>query len=122
MSAIVLPDIDRSTVEELRKRVPNLSEIELPALPSMGQVGRSADETIDRLLGRSRKPAWPWIAAGIALVAVLGLLAAYLAWFRTAATDEQSATDEQEDRASAGGSRTAAALTRAPDPTPDEEA
>jgi hypothetical protein len=89
MTAIVLPDIDRSTLDELKKRIPDLSEIELPNLPSRKEVGRAAkdvretaDETIDRLLGRSRAPVWPWIAAGIGLVALAGIVAAWFAWFR----------------------------------------
>lgn len=82
MTAIVLPDIDRSTIDELKKKIPNLSEIELPEMPSMQKVGKTADETIDRLLGRQKAPVWPWVAAGIGLVAVIGAIAAYFAWFR----------------------------------------
>src|SRR4029079_15598475 len=89
MTAIVLPDIDRSTLEELKKRIPDLSEIELPNLPSRKEVGRAAedmsktaDATIDRLLGRSRATVWPWIAAGVGLVALAGIVAAWFAWFR----------------------------------------
>ena len=88
MTAIVLPDIDRSTIEELKKRIPDLSEIEL-SLPSRKdvsrtakEVGKTADETIDRLLGRKRAPIWPWIAAGIGLVALSAVIAAWFAWFR----------------------------------------
>jgi hypothetical protein len=81
MTAIVLPDIDKSTIEELRKRIPDLSEFELPNLPSMKKVSKTTDQTIDRLLGRSRAPVW-WIAAGIGLVAVIGIVAAWFAWFR----------------------------------------
>jgi len=82
MTAIVLPDIDRATVEELKKKIPNLAEIELPEMPSIEKVGKTAEETIDRLLGRKKAPMWPWVAAGIGLVAVIGALAAYFAWFR----------------------------------------
>lgn len=100
MTAIVLPDIDRSTFEDLKKRIPDLSDIDLPNLPTRKEmnkaakeaareagktakeVGKTADETIDRLLGRSRAPVWPWIAAGIGLVAVAGVIAAWFAWFR----------------------------------------
>jgi len=82
MTAIVLPDIDKSTIEELKKRIPDLSEIELPNLPSMKKVSKTTDQAIDRLLGRSRAPVWPWIAAGIGLVAVIGIVAAWFAWFR----------------------------------------
>jgi hypothetical protein len=51
-------------------------------MPSMEKVGKNADETIDRLLGRQKTPVWPWVAAGIGLVAVIGAIAAWFAWFR----------------------------------------
>jgi hypothetical protein len=81
MTAIVLPNIDRSTLEDLKERMPSLrlSDIELP---SMEHAGRQADQTIDRLLGRSRFPVWPWIAAGIAIAAIVGTAAALLSWNR----------------------------------------
>jgi hypothetical protein len=140
MTAIVLPDVDRSTVEELRKKIPNLSEIELPAIPSMPsmpsmeKVGKTADETIDRLLGRQKAPVWPWVAAGIGLVAVIGALAAYFAWFRrptweasdtwsaTPTTPEPitPATDELTDRPATGG-LTAAESSLSTNPYPAEE-
>jgi hypothetical protein len=82
MTAIVLPDIDRTTLDELKKRIPDLSEIELPNLPSKKDVSRTADQAIDRLLGRSRTPIWPWVAAAIGLAAVIGIVAAWFAWFR----------------------------------------
>src|SRR5437867_8835709 len=44
MTAIVLPDVDKSTLEELRKRIPDLSEIELPNLPSMKKVSKTTDQ------------------------------------------------------------------------------
>ena len=86
MTAIVLPDIDKATIDELRKKLPDLREIELPTKKNVSQtakdVGKTADETIDRLLGRSKAPVWPWIAAGLGLVAVVGAIAAYFAWWR----------------------------------------
>ncbi len=92
MTAIVVPDLDRKTIDELRKRIPNLSEIDLPSLPKielpkMQDVSKTADQTIDRLLGRKRAPVWPWVAAGIGLVAVIGAIAAYFAWMRKPAWD-----------------------------------
>lgn len=102
MTAIVLPDIDRSTIDELKKRIPNLSEIEL-TLPSRKDVsrtakdvGKSADETIDRLLGRKRMPIWPWIAAGLGLAAVIGVVAAWFAWFRRPAWQSTSEPIESD--------------------------
>jgi hypothetical protein len=89
MTAIVLPDVDRSTIDELVKRLPNLKEIELP---KMENVGRDAEKAVDRLLGRSRTPVWPWVAAGIGLVALVGVIGAYFAWFRRP-TWQDSAAD-----------------------------
>jgi len=86
MTAIVLPDIDKATIDELRKKLPDLREIELPTMKDVSQtakdVGKTADEAIDRLLGRSKAPVWPWIAAGLGLVALVGAVAAYFAWWR----------------------------------------
>ena len=86
MPTIVLPDIDKATIEELRKRLPDLREIELPSMKEVSKtakdVGQTAEETIDKLLGRSKAPVWPWIAAGIGLVAVIGAVAAYFAWWK----------------------------------------
>lgn len=115
MTAIVLPDIDRSTIEDLRKKMPNLSEIELP---SMKQVGKNADETIDRLLGRQRAPVWPWVAAGIGLVAVIGVVAAYLTWFRRptwetdTTSDAWSTTEPTDSGVSTGDDVTGGSSTR----------
>ena len=97
MTAIVLPDLDRKTIDELRKRIPNLSEIDLPSLPKMElpkmqEVSKTADQTIDRLLGRSKAPIWPWVAAGIGLVAVIGAIAAYFAWMRRPAWESSADT------------------------------
>ena len=90
MTAIVLPDIDKSTVDELLKKIPDLRAIELPAMPKMDKVSKTADQTLDRLLGRSKAPVWPWVAAGIGLVAVIGAVAAYFAFWRKPAWDPAS--------------------------------
>jgi hypothetical protein len=81
MTAIVLPDLDRSTLEDLKTRMPSLhlSEIELP---SMEHAGRQADRAIDRILGRSRPSAWPWVAAALGIAAIIGTAAALLTWTR----------------------------------------
>jgi hypothetical protein len=121
MTAIVLPDIDKATIDELMKKLPDLREIELPNLPKMKDVGKTADDTIDRLLGRSRAPVWPWIAAGIAIVGVIGAVAAYITWWRrpswetpsepwgaTATTDEGYVPSTASDDAIEGTGLTAA--------------
>lgn len=145
MTAIVLPDVDRKTIDELRKRIPNLSEIDMPSLPkvelpTMKEVGKSADQTIDRLLGRSRAPVWPWVAAGIGLVAVVGAIAAYFAWMRkpswdasddawsattgAASTDDPGMTesDDMTSGSLAGQGLTAAESSLASTSYPAEEA
>lgn len=79
MKNTVMPDLDRETIERLKERFPDLSNIELP---KMEAVGKSANQTIDRLMGRSKAPMWPWFAAAFGLVAVIGTIAAYLNWVR----------------------------------------
>ena len=85
MKNTVLPDLDRETIERLKERFPDLSNIDLP---KMEDVGKTADQTIDRLMGRSRAPIWPWFAVAFGLAAVIGTIAAYLAWFRRPPLDE----------------------------------
>src|SRR5262245_32398868 len=48
MTAIVLPDID---LDQLRKNIPSLAEIDLP---SLGKAGARADDAIDSWRGKSR--------------------------------------------------------------------
>jgi hypothetical protein len=81
MTAIVLPDLDRSTIEDLKTRMPtlHLADIELP---SMENAGRQADRAIDRILGRSKPSAWPWLAAALGIAAIVGTAAALLTWTR----------------------------------------
>jgi hypothetical protein len=77
MTAIVLPDLDRSTLEDLKNRMPSvrLSELELP---SMERAGRQADQAIDRLLGRSQTPnIWPWVAGIVGMAAIIGIAVAF---------------------------------------------
>lgn len=109
MTAIALPEIDRSTVDDLRKRMPSLSELELPALPTRQQVGKTADQTIDRLLGRSRPSVWPWVA-GVGLAAVIAAIAAYFLWFRrpTGAPMQSSWSSELDALETAAPGQTAA--------------
>lgn len=71
--------VDPADLAKFKELIPDLSEIELPKLQD---VGRTADETIDRLLGRSRTPVWQWIATGLGLVAVMGAIAAAFLWMR----------------------------------------
>jgi len=76
MTAIVLPDID---LDQLRKNIPSLAEIDLP---SLGKAGAQADEAIDRWRGKSRGPSWPWVAAGVFVVGLIGTLVALVSWSR----------------------------------------
>jgi hypothetical protein len=91
MTAIVIPDVDGSVIAELRKHIPSLPEIEIPSLQEAGtKVGRNADQTIDRLLGRSRTPVWPWVAAGVFVIGLVGTVAAFLTWNRRASWTRRS--------------------------------
>ena len=81
--------IDTADLARLRDQLPDLSKLdlskmELPKmeLPKLEGVGKTADETIDRLLGRSRMRVWPWVATGIGLVALMSAAAAAFMWFR----------------------------------------
>jgi hypothetical protein len=83
MTAFVLPNLDQSTIDELRKRIPDMSEFDIPKLEKVGKdVGKTADQALDRLLGRSRTPVWPWVAGSLALAAIVGAVAAWFTWFR----------------------------------------
>jgi hypothetical protein len=86
MTAIVLPDLDKATIDELRKKLPDLREIELPSMKEVSKTAKdvthTAEETIDKLLGRSKAPVWPWIALGLGVVAVIGAIAAYFTWWK----------------------------------------
>lgn len=88
MTAFVLPNLDQSTIDELRKRIPDMSEFELPKfdvpkLEKVGKdVGKTADQALDKLLGRNKMPIWPWVAVSLALAAIVGAVAAWFTWFR----------------------------------------
>jgi len=112
MTAIVLPDLNQQTIDDLRARVSKLSDLDLSKIdlgkldlgkldtPSLQHAGKSADQAIDRLLGRSRPSIWPWLAAGIGLVAVIGAATAWFAFIKRPAwivskssTAPETATD-----------------------------
>jgi hypothetical protein len=104
MTAIVLPDLDRSTIEALKERMPtlHLSEIELP---SMERAGQQADRAIDRVLGRSRPTVWPWVAAALGIAAIVGTAAALMSWSRRPSWSSwQSRNHGLGDRDVLGGS------------------
>jgi hypothetical protein len=107
MTAIVLPDLNQKTIDDLRERVSKLSDIDFSKIdlskiemPALQDVGKSADQAIDRLLGRSRMPMWPWIAAGIGLIAVIGAITAWFtvirrsAWFGAKTGWQQPGTED----------------------------
>jgi hypothetical protein len=107
MTAIAMPDLNQKTIDDLRDRVSklgdDLSKIDLSKLelskiemPTLHDVGKGADQAIDRLLGRRRAPIWPWIAAGVGLIAVVGAIAAWFTYLRRPAwLGMESSTQEQ---------------------------
>jgi len=84
MATIVIPDVDKTTIADLRKRLSKVSDMDLPSLE---KAGKRADVRINRMRGRSRNPVWPWIAAGFGLVALAGTVAGYLYWLRRPSWD-----------------------------------
>lgn len=67
-----LPDLSKL---DLMRHLPDLSRVDLPSLETLG---RSADEAVDRMRGRQRRTAWPWILAGIGVVAIAGVATAFV--------------------------------------------
>ncbi len=121
MPTIVLPDVDRGTIDELRKRMPDLREVEIPSidlasleLPSFERLGRTADQRVDRLRGRSRTPSmptWTWLAVGLGLVAVVGAIAALMTWRRSSWSPSTSDPWTEDALGSMGGSSLGSAGT-----------
>ena len=81
--------VDSGDLARLKDRMPDLSAIDLPRLEV---VGKNADQTLDRLLGRSRTPAWAWVATGVGLIAIIGAIATYL-WMRRPLVDVEATLD-----------------------------
>lgn len=78
--------VDAADLARLKDYVPDLSELEVPKLE---HVGRAADDTIDRLLGRSRTTVWPWVATSLGLVLLVGVIAAAFMWMRRWSTEPE---------------------------------
>ena len=67
--------------DEFLDRLPDLSQMDLPSLQLLG---RRADEAVDRLRGRSRRPAWPWLLGGLVVVGVaIAAASAVMTWSRS---------------------------------------
>lgn len=89
MNAIANTDLDYSMLRDLRKRLPELSEVDLAA-PRMEDVGKRAGQTVDRLLGRERRTPWAQVAAIVGVAAVLAVAMAWLTWSRRSPWSGQS--------------------------------
>jgi hypothetical protein len=78
--------------DQVKDQLSDLSKMDLSKmeLPKLEGVGRTADETIDRLLGRSRMRVWPWVASAVGLVAIVGAVSAALMWIRRPAMTSSS--------------------------------
>ena len=88
--------IDRK--DELLDRLPDLSQMDLPSLQLLG---KRADEAVDRLRGRSRRPAWPWLLGGVVLVGVaIAAASAFMTWSRGRAETWPDDAVDGLDRAS----------------------
>ena len=100
-SASVLRAIEPTKVA-LLDRLPNPSQIELPSLELLG---RRADETVDRLRGRPRRPGWAWIIGALVITGV-AIAAASVVMSRNRNRAESWRDDAAEgaDRTGASGS------------------
>ena len=66
--------------DEFLDRLPDLSQMDLPSLELLG---RRADEAVDKLRGRSRRPAWPWLLGGVVVIGVaIAAASAVMTWSR----------------------------------------
>ena len=89
MNATNAIHVDSGDLARLKDRFPDLSAIDLPKLEV---VGKNADQTLDRLLGRSRTPVWAWVATGLGLITLIGAIATYL-WMRRPPIEVETTLD-----------------------------
>lgn len=86
--------------DALLDRLPDPSQMDLPSLELLG---RRADETVDRLRGRPRRPGWLWLLGG-AMIVGLAIAAAsmVMSWSRNHGEPVDDDALEGLDRMSAG--------------------
>jgi hypothetical protein len=99
--------------DELLDRLPDLSQMDLPSLELLG---RRADEAVDRLRGRSRRPAWPWLLGGVVVIGVaIAAASAVMTWNRSRTeTWSDDAVDSGEPEGTDLGTGSDVPLTPAP--------
>ncbi|MEO7664035.1 MAG: hypothetical protein ABIV26_02845 [Candidatus Limnocylindrales bacterium] len=87
-TATALRSIDPA-IEEIRNRIDRLPDLSQMDLPSLEALGRHADEAVDRLRGRQRRSALPWVFAGIGVIAIAGVATAFVVqtWSRNRADE-----------------------------------
>jgi hypothetical protein len=103
MTASVLRAMEPAR-DELLDRIDRLPDMSQMDLPSLALIGRKADQAVDRIRGRSRRPAWPWLLGGLVAVGVAVAAAfAVMTWNRNRAETWPDDAIDGLDRASESG-------------------
>jgi hypothetical protein len=101
MTAALLRVVEPAT-DALIDRLPSPSLMELPSLESLG---RRADETVGRLRGRPRRPAWTWLLGVVAIMGIALVAASVvMTWTRNRGEPDHDDAFEGLDQMSAAGS------------------
>lgn len=99
MRAMTMPNVDRSTIEGLTPKLPSVREAGEVVRDAGGKGAEALEKGAEALrrwrsqaIGRAqpRRPARPWIATGVFMIALLGVVAALLTWSRRAEAETPS--------------------------------
>ncbi|TAK00915.1 MAG: hypothetical protein EPO36_06920 [Chloroflexota bacterium] len=101
MTASLLRAVE-PTRDALLERLPDPAHMDLPSLELLG---RRADETVDRLRGRERRPPWAWLLGALAIAGIAVVTASVvMSWTRQGAGHVRDEAPDELDRMSEPGS------------------